>query len=298
VPSADVPGDATPAPDILDAMRSRQELGLRADEAWVRAVAANPDAIMDWGFPLLPFEADQLAERPTGDDAVTNAVRQYLEAHPDISGGLYIDQARGGVVTALVTTDPAVHEAAIRALLDGPAAVVVRHVRWTEAELTDLQERISTDQGFLASLPAQMTTSSLDIIGNRVELDISSAVPDAAERIAAHHGAQPGQLTVRSDGTGLLLQPTGRILGRIIAPAGTDMTALSPQYEADVDIGPRHAIGILVEPDGTFVIDRLPPTGYTITILELGDAGNREVGSARAIVPAGGVVAVEIPVTP
>ena len=51
-------------------------------------------------------------------------------------------------------------------------------------------------------------------------------------------------LRVDSDGTGILLQPTGRILGRIIAPPGTDMNKLSPQYEADVDIGGRDSIGI------------------------------------------------------
>jgi hypothetical protein len=300
--SAEAPTEAPPEPptdeEVRAAMQARQELGLRADEGWVREVAMNPDAVMDWGVPLLPFEAAQLSDRPTGDDVVTTTVREYLDAHADISGGLYIDQARGGVVTALVTTDPTAHELAIRALLDGPAPVAVRQVRWTEAELDALQERIGNDQAFLAGLPARMTTSSVDIIGNRVELSISSAVPDAAERIATHLGTPQGQLTVHSDGTGLLLQPTGRIVGRIIAPAGTDMSAFSPQYEADVDIGVRDAMGIAVAPDGTFTIDDLPPTGYTVTILELGGAGNREVGSARAIVPPGGVVAVEIPVTP
>jgi hypothetical protein len=143
-----------------------------------------------------------------------------------------------------------------------------------------------------------MTTSSVNVIDNRVDLSISSAVPDAAARIATQLGAQPGQLVVTSDGTGLLLQPTGRIVGHITAPAGTDMSTLSPQYEADVEIGARDAVGIAVGPDGTFTIDDLPPTGYTVTILELADAGNREVGSARAIVPPGGVVAIEIPINP
>jgi len=301
-PSGDAASDAPPSPpsdaDVRAAMQARQDLGLRADEGWVRQVATSPDVVMDWGFPLLPFEAAQLADRPTGDDVVTTAVRAYLDAHPDISGGLYIDQARGGVVTALVTGDPAVHEAAIRAQLGGPAPIAVRQVRWTEAELNDLQERIGSAQAFLEGLPARMTTSSVDIIGNRVELSISSAVPDAAARIATQLGAKEGQLTVHSDGTGLLLQPTGRIVARIIAPAGTDMTTLSPQWEADVDIGVRDAVGIAVAPDGTFTIDDLPPTGYTVTILELADAGNREVGTARAIVPPGGVAAIQIPVHP
>ncbi len=97
-------------------------------------------------------------------------------------------------------------------------------------------------------------------------------------------------LRVDSDGTGILLQPTGRILGRIIAPPGTDMNKLSPQYEADVDIGGRDAIGIGVMPDGTFVIDRLPPATYTVTILEMADVGNTEVGRGTVAVPPGAAV--------
>jgi hypothetical protein len=91
------------------------------------------------------------------------------------------------------------------------------------------------------------------------------------------------------------LQPTGRILGRIIAPPGTDMNTLSPQYEADVDIGGRDAIGIGVMPDGTFVIDRLPPATYTVAILEMADVGNTEVGRGTVVVPPGAAVGLEIP---
>ena len=102
-------------------------------------------------------------------------------------------------------------------------------------------------------------------------------------------------LRVDSDGTGILLQPTGRILGRVIAPPGTDMNKLSPQYEADVDIGGRDSIGIGVMPDGTFVIDDLPPATYTVTILELGDVENVEVGRGTVVVPPGAAVGLEIP---
>ena len=171
--------------------------------------------------------------------------------------------------------------------------VVARQVRWTEAELRDIQDRVTADQAFLASLPARMTTASVDIIGNIAELTISSPVPDAGQRIVDHFGAA-GKLRVISDGTGILLLPTGRILGHIVAPAGTDMTMLSPQYEADVDIGPRDAMGIGVAANGTFIIDHLPPATYTVTILELAENGNAVVGSARVLVPPGAAVPLEI----
>jgi len=293
VPSAAPPADATPAPDLVAAIAFREEMGLRADLAWVQAVAAHPDATRDWGVPLLPFEAAELERRPTGEDGLVGAVQAYLAEHPDEAGGIYIDQANGGIVTMLVTGDAATHEAALRATI-GDAAVAVRQVRWTEAELNDLQERLFTDPEFFASIPAFVSSASTDVIANQVVLDISSAAPDAAQRIAAHVGAEDGQLKVVSDGTGILLMPTGRIEGRILAPAGTDVTALSPQYESDVPIGARDAVGIAVAPNGTFTIDRLPPTGYRVFLLELGANGNREAGEVHVTVPPGGVAVAEI----
>lgn len=295
-----VPGATAPAPnpgvdaaDIAEAISFRREFGLRSDEAWVRAVAANPAAVMDFGVPLLPFERDQIENRPVGEDPVVLAVQGYLAKHPDIAGGLYLDQARGGIVTMLVTADPELHEAAVRAEIGADAPLAVRQVRWTERELRDLQDRITADRAFLASIPAVMTTASVDIVGNIAELTISSAAPDAAQRIIEHFAAGE-RLRVLSDGTGVLLLPTGRILGRILAPPGTDLSALSPQYEADIDIGPRDAVGIAVAPNGTFTIDRLPPATYTITILELREAGNVTVGRATVVLPPGAAVAVEI----
>lgn len=288
--SAPVPEAAIPE-DIAEAIAFRKEFGLRADEAWVRVVAMNPAAVMDFGVPLMPFERDDIMNRSNGD--VVGIVQGYAAEHADVSGGLYIDNAAGGIVTFLVTDDPEPHVAALDLLIGPDAAVAVRQVRWTEAELRDIQDRVSADQAFLASLPARMTTASVDVIDNIAELTISSPVADAGQRIVEHFGAE-GKLRVISDGTGILLLPTGRILGHIIAPAGTDMGLLSPQYEANVDIGPREAIGIPVAQNGTFVIDRLPPATYTVTILELAENGNVVVGSARVVLPPGAAVPVEI----
>lgn len=271
----------------------RRQFGLRADEIWVRDVAANPTAVMDFGVPLMPFERDEIMRRPNGGEALTTALQDYLATQADVAGGLYIDQARGGIVTILVTNEPGPHEAAIAELVGPDAPVAVRQVRWTEAELRDLQDRIVADMAFIDALPGRMKSAGVNVFDNVAELSISSAVPDAAERIIAHFGAE-GMLRVDSDGTGVLLQPTGRILGRIVAPPGTDMMRFSPQYTADVDIGGRDAIGIGVQPDGTFVIDRLPPATYTVTILEMTDVGNTEVGRGTVLLPPGAGVPLEI----
>ena len=195
------------------------------------------------GRAALAFEVADIEARPGGEDAMVGAVQAYLAEHPDISGGLYLDNERGGIVTMLVTDDPDAHEAAVREEIGPDVPLAVRQVRWTEAELTDLQQRIVDGRAFLDAIPARMKTSSTDVIANQVELTISSAVPDAAARIIAQFGAEEGQLRVVSDGTGLLLLPTGRVEGRITAPPGVDVQSLSPQYEADVDIGGRDSIG-------------------------------------------------------
>ena len=278
---------------IEDAIAFREQMGLRADLGWVQAVAANPDATEDWGVPLLPFESAELERRQTGEGELVGVVVEYLAEHADVSGGLYIDQPLGGIVTVLVTDDPAPHRAALEALL-GPDAVAVRQVRWTEAELSDLQSTVATVTDQIEAIPARVTSTSTDVIGNQVEVTVSSAVPDVAARIAGLVGAADGQLRVVSDGTGILLLPTGRIEGRVVAPPGTDMTALSPTFQADVDIGPRDGVGVVVGPDGRFTLADLPPTGYTVTILETTDFGGHEVGSARVTVPPGGVATLEI----
>jgi hypothetical protein len=147
------------------------------------------------------------------EEFMVQAVQGYLAKHAGVSGGLYIDNEAGGVLTVLVTDDPAAHQAALAELIGRDGPVVVRQVRWTEAELRDIQDRITADQAFLASLPARMTTASVDVVHNIAELTISSPVPDAGQRIVDHFGAE-GKLRVISDGTGILLLPTGRILGQ------------------------------------------------------------------------------------
>ena len=120
-PSMEGPVVLSPA-EVAQAIAVRREFGLREDEAWVRAVAANPTAVMDFGVPMMPFERDEIMRRPNGEEGITTAVQDYLGKHADVSGGLYIDQARGGIVTILVTDDPAPHQAALAELIGADAA--------------------------------------------------------------------------------------------------------------------------------------------------------------------------------
>ena len=110
IPEASLP--ASLDDETREAVRLRTEYGLRHDLAWVREVAADPTAVMDFGVPMLPVETASLFARNELADPVRRVLDGY--GHTDEFGGLYIDNAQGGVIVVLWTTDPAVHDAAIR----------------------------------------------------------------------------------------------------------------------------------------------------------------------------------------
>jgi hypothetical protein len=216
IPEASLP--ATADPETREAVRLRTEYGLRRDLAWVQRVANDPTAVMDFGVPMLPSETASLFARNELADPVRAAVDKY--GHPDELGGLYIDNAQSGVVVVLWTTDPAIHEAAIRPQLPACHPVQFRQVRWSEQELRTWQDRISADIDWIAGIPAAPQGIGVDVVENVVDVDVSSADEDVADKIVAHYDAPSGMIRVRSDGTGAVLLPSGTVVGRILLANG------------------------------------------------------------------------------
>lgn len=216
VPEASLPADLDA--DTREAVRMRTEYGLRRDLAWIRDVAADPTAVMDFGVPMLPAETASLFARNELAAPVQAALREY--GHTDEFGGLYLDNAQGGVVVVLWTTDPAVHEAALRPELRACPPVQFRQVNWSERVLRGWQDKISADLDWLAEIPAAFRGVGVDVIDNVVDVEISSAAPDAADRIIAHYAAPAGMIRVESDGTGAVLLPSGTVVGRVLLANG------------------------------------------------------------------------------
>jgi len=216
VPEASLPADLDP--DTREAVRMRTEYGLRRDLAWIRDVAADPTAVMDFGVPMLPAETASLFARNDLAAPVQAALNQY--GHTDEFGGLYLDNARGGVVVVLWTTDPAVHEAALRPELRACPPVQFRQVKWSERVLRGWQDKISADLDWLAEIPAAFQGVGVDVIENVVDVEVSSAAPDAADRIIAHYDAPAGMIRVESDGTGAVLLPSGTVVGHVLLANG------------------------------------------------------------------------------
>ncbi|HEX6655362.1 MAG TPA: hypothetical protein VF153_04030, partial [Candidatus Limnocylindria bacterium] len=94
----------------------REQLGLRADQAWLTQVAADPKAeTRTLGIPLSADEAADIQQRfdPTLEPA--EVVRSYGDEHRESFAGVYIDRQHGNRVVALFTADVAAHQAALDA---------------------------------------------------------------------------------------------------------------------------------------------------------------------------------------
>jgi hypothetical protein len=292
--------EASIPPEFVEAVRFRKEFGLRSDLEFVRAVTLDPRASSrEFGVPLLPEEIADLNLRASTADAVIAVVEAEAAKHSDDYGGLYIDQERGGVVVSLWTANLAEHAAVIRLQLDPRFGAAFRQVRYTEAELNELQERIGTNWEWMLDIPAKMTSSAVDIAGNRIELYISSAIPGASAAVLTHYDAPPGMLLVQSDGTGEALIPWGRV--RIVVTINGQPVGEN-DFGVDWQSNERTYCGIGDMGFGVGVDGRLElpcqAGRWTIRITRgVGDE-TKVIGQADVIVPPDGVVDLEIQVSP
>jgi hypothetical protein len=302
---------ATPEPlpsDIAYAMHQREQFGMRADQAWVEAVAADHRARIEMlDFPMLPAEEAALQARQATVDRVVGFVHRYTGDHPEEFGGLFIDPARHVVVT-LWTAHADEHRLAILRELGAWAPLEARLGRWTERDLDALLERISADWDWMRAIGAAPVGAGVETMDGIVSIQVSSANPAAPALILAHYGVGPDILRVDSDGTGIVLLPRGTIRGTVVtADGGTPHTdALMVSWASD-DTGDGHGdcgvgdMGYGVGLNGRFTLP-CAPGGWTITIEEARDAsGNGDwtpVGSGHVIVPAGGEVTLRITLDP
>ncbi|HEV2005202.1 MAG TPA: hypothetical protein VGQ85_01190, partial [Candidatus Limnocylindrales bacterium] len=212
----------SPTSDEAEAIRFRTSFGLQADLAYVRFVAGSPLASnRDFGVPLLPSEVTELNARAANADAIVGAIQRYAAAHADEFAGVYLDQeGGGGAVTTMWTGHLEEHAAAIRAMVRPDARIAFRAGTFTYRDLRALQDRIGADWDWMRASGIAPMGLGVNIIANRLEIDVSSANPDAAGLVASHYAVADGMLTVISDGTGAALLPRGTVKGRVVDSLG------------------------------------------------------------------------------
>jgi hypothetical protein len=292
---------ASPSPAELEAIRFRTESGLRADLGFVRAVAANPAASSsEYSVPLLPAEIADLNARAANADAIRSAIQEYADLHPSEFGGMYLDQQHGGAVTTLWTGHLADHTAAVWRRIRPGSLVAFRQVPFSYAELRTLQDRISGDWDWMRAFAIAPTGVGVDVTGNHVEVDISSANAGAAALIVAHYAVPSGMIVVQSDGTGAALLGWGTVRGRVLDSLGQPPGAvIAEQLNLGwVSAGPGKCgggdIGYGVGVDGRFELPcQVGAWTFEIQLPGAGDA-MKTIGSGRVVVFTGQIVQLQI----
>jgi len=279
----------TPAPGEADAVRFREEFGLRADVGYVRWVASNPRATsFGYGVPLLPAEIRELDGRALAAADVKAAIREYGADHADDYGGVFVDSSTGQVV-ALFTSELEAHRAAIAARLRPGAVFDVRAVRNTKADLDKLLGRLWDERDWFAGVGLRVGASETDIEHNVVRLWVDGDDRAAMSHIAPHFGAD-GMLEVSWDPDPVAALPRGSLRGRvvdhrgrIVKGGGLFIGAIGDIEQAEPDDG----IGYGVEANGTFVIPNLAAMPWTITIFTIEPDGEKVLGTARVVIHGG-----------
>lgn len=117
-----------------------------------------------------------------GDLAGIEGLQAYGAARPDEFGGLYIDPPGGTSVVMLFTEHLDEHAAAVARIHPGTRTRGAEH---TERDLVHLLE--SLDFEALAADGIEMVSASVDVIRNRVTVEVKSNDPTVELRLEAAH---------------------------------------------------------------------------------------------------------------
>jgi hypothetical protein len=282
--SAPTPARVLTATVLADSIRFRTDVGLRADEAWIREVAGR--ATTDWityAVPLTPEEVSELGQRAADMDALKPIVIPYGLAHPDEWAGAWIDNDRGLMVIQF-SGHIEDHRRALMALLSPKARVEFRLVRWSEQYLKTQAERVRGTDSWFATIPARLTGWGTDTSDNKVILEVSSPVKDVQDQVLAHFGWSMDVAEVESDGTGVWLLPHGALDLTIRDRNGAPVAGVECIPNGDLgtpDLNPPRT-----DSRGRCSFEALPATGYWIEI------GRRKAGGGYDVLGYGRVVVV------
>lgn len=271
----------------------RKTFSLRADEGWIRLVAADPASEagrVKYGVSLSPEEVANLDQRTVAVEAIRVQVIQYGLAHPDDWAGAYIDQQREGILVTQFSGNVEQHR---QALMRGIGPLAKFEVLPVEYSLRSLKAEAAKLQGadeWFRTIPAVLEAYGVDEAANRILIRISSVKPDAQDIIERHFG-WTGLTKVESDETGALLLPFGTLRVQARDARGDPVAGLGCTAVSDL-VGVYEVLAPVTNQQGVCVL-QLPATGYWIR-LERGHGPPVQVAIGRAVVVPGGVTQLVI----
>lgn len=174
-----------PEAELRRAIELRIDWGLRADEAWVRSVGEDPQAVTSkLGIPLTPDEASEL-EQIFAEDPRSRLTAYGAREHEQF-GGLWVNDPPWDVVM-LFTADLDRHREAVAALAPD-MRVDIRPARFSEVELRRLQHELVDE---LASIDGvELLSLALDTKNNVLTLEAKSNDSSLEQRLEEHHGGR------------------------------------------------------------------------------------------------------------
>lgn len=268
--------EPTLPPEIQNAIVLRQNIGLRADEAYVRALDASPDAqararLFALEFPVTAAEVGRLVSVQKALDVVEGAVTTYGPGTPDDWAGAWFDGPRQTVV-AQFTANLDEHRAALQDLTYPDAPLEVRQVRWTLRELEERAAMVFGERQWLESVDAHLSGIGVDPSGNVVLADIDSPDPLIAQRIVDHFDAvdwmrvRVGDALPWTGGYGSL-----RVF--VTTPDGKPATDVKCRVSSETPSVPSQESPTIDDDDGSCTFE-LEATTHRIEVIRKRDAGD------------------------
>lgn len=295
-PATETPTIPSPDP-IADAMAWRRLLGLRADEAFVRALAADPETtaraeLAGYPFPLTEPEVFAMQRRTETFGAISTAAEAYGLRYPAEYGGGFVDTDNWRYVF-LVTANVEQHREELSALLPIGSPLSVLQVRWSLAELQPLLQQALDDDAFFDSLGV-FAIPDIDERENVVSIDLRTDDPGDVQRVAARYGNDP-RIRVRVFGAGPWKGGRGDVLVRVVDESGAPTTPegavcylVADDLRAWSTDEPENAVQ-----DGRCQFRHVGATGVEVQV-RMGTSAGSILASARGLVVAGSTILIEV----
>lgn len=285
------PSPSFTAGELAEWIAFREAYGLRADEAWIRQVAADPASRNDTDIPLLPFELDALGRAVVSLDGLIAALQAYGRAIPGVFGGVVVD---GKDAVILVTDDPDTHRKVLAAILPSLERIQVRSVRWSLADLKAKAAAIEARPEVLEALGARLIHAGVDMSENVVDVRYQGPGPGSEAAIRTALGGADW-LHVEWRGPLPWTGPRGTLHIRAVDAQGRPVVgALCELRPVDPAVNADDAISYSTDDQGRCPMDGYPAVRYIVTLTKRLPDGSRVTASAPAVIPAGRTSEVEV----
>jgi hypothetical protein len=256
-----------PDADLEEARQFRVRYGLRADESWIRAVAADPAAqqgVVDYGVPLMPFELLDLESRRTDVDLLRQ-INDYGGLFPESFAGAYVDQRAAQAFVASFKDDAARHQVALADLLPPEVQVDVRDVDWSTRELNGFVKDVEAEKAWFATIGVIYQDAGRGITEDFVHVNFRGPA-EGVQMIEAHFG-DPSWLVAERQGPLPWSGPRADLVIDVFDEAGKHVPGLWCEFvpeDPDAAEGGEDTFG--TDDSGRCVLRNLPAVPYRITL--------------------------------